>query len=329
MALNAVPPASPWAGTAQACAGVEALVRRLDLFTLKLFLSVIDEGQFGRAAAREHVVPSAATRRIQELEELAGTKLFDRSAKGVVPSPAGRVVARHARIVLTTLDAMRTELAAYSDGSAGYVSIAATRLLIVYFLAAEIGDFARRFPRMQVELREELYPGALRALQAGEVELGVYDTRVPESEFTGIQSRECRKDGLVAVMPANHPLASASSISLEILLDQDLIGTRPGSCLMANLRHAAHGIGRELRLKRSVDTLEAARSLVSAGLGVALQPASGMLPLDERDRVVAIPVQGEWAMLSYRVGWRVGKSLSPAAAALIEQLTRHELATAA
>jgi DNA-binding transcriptional LysR family regulator len=69
---------------------VHALVRRIDLFTLKLFLSTVEEGQIGRAAVREHIVASAATKRIQDLEELAGLRLLDRNPKGVVPSAAGR-----------------------------------------------------------------------------------------------------------------------------------------------------------------------------------------------------------------------------------------------
>lgn len=300
---------------------VQTLVRRGDLFTLKLFLSAIEEGQIGRAAEREHVVPSAATRRIQELEEIAGFRLLDRNAKGVVPSAAGQIVARHARAALATLDEMYRELSALTEGRAGYISIVATRLLIVYFLAAEIGRFTRERPSVEVALREESYTGTLQALLAGEAELAVYDTRGTQSEIEGIESLECRRDSLVAVIPISHPMACTSSVSLQSLLDQNLIGTRPGSCLMTNLRDAAIKTGRELHLARSVDTVEAARSLVSAGLGIALQPASEKLSAEERERVVTVPVEGDWASLSYRVGWRAGRAPTPAAAALIGQVT--------
>ena len=89
---------------------------------------------------------------------------------------------------------------------------------------------------------------------------------------------------------------------------------------MVDLRHAARRLGRELHVKHSVTTVEAARSLVSAGLGIALQPAS-MLFLDDRDRVVTVDIEGAWAERSYRVGKLSGKILAPSAQALIEQLT--------
>lgn len=305
--------------------GAQSFVRRIDPLTLNLFLSAIETGQICIAAERENIVPSAATRRIQELEELAGVRLLDRSAKGVVPSPAGQVVSRYARAVIDALIGMRQEMATFTDAKAGCLSMAATRLLLIYFVAAEVGEFTRRFPLVDVQLREESYAGTLRALIAGEVDLAVYDTRTPDTDIDGIESVECRRERLVVLMPADHKLARTPVVSLAALLDQDLIGTRPGSCLMANLRQAAHQIGRELRLKRSVDTIEAARSLVCAGLGLALQPESGVLAPHERERVIAVPLEGDWATLSYRVGWRAHQALTPVALSLLEQLKAHDV----
>ena len=307
--------------SAQVGPSLQSFLKRADLLTLKLFLSAIEEGQIGRAAERENLVPSAATRRIQELEDLAGTRLLDRSAKGVVASPAGQVVARHARMVIDALLGMRRDVVAFTHGNADTLSIAAPRLLIIYFVAAQLGEFERRYPDFEVDLREETYPDTLRALITGDVELAVFDTPVSESRIEGVDSLECRRDRLVVLVPVNHPLASARSVSLETLLEQELIGTRPASCLMSTLRHAAGRIGHELRLKRSVETLDAARSMVSAGLGVALHPQSGILSLHQREHLVTLPIDGDWATLSYRVGWREGRSLTPAAAALVEQLT--------
>ena len=298
---------------------VQALVRRVDLFTLKLFLTAIDEGQIGRAAAREHIAPSAATKRIQDLEDLAGLKLFDRNAKGVVPSQAGLVFAKHIRTVLATLDDMRRELSAFTDGIRGHVGIAAPRTLLVQFLAREIAEFTRRFPLVDVELREGTNPVVLRSLASGEVDLAVF-VHSAEAEPEGIESYECRTDRLVAVVPIGHALAKVRSISLPRLLEEDLIGIDPTTVVMANLRHAVRQIGRDFQCKYSVSTVEAARSLVSAGLGIALQPAN-MLFLDERDRLTTVEVEGAWAERSYRVGRLAGKVPTPTAEALIEQLT--------
>jgi DNA-binding transcriptional LysR family regulator len=220
--------------------------------------------------------------------------------------------------VLAQLDDMRREISAFTDGMRGHVRIAAPRLLLVQFLAGQIAEFTRRFPLVDVEVREDYNRNVVRALTSGEVDLAVF-AHSAEGGEEGIESYEYGTDRLVAVVPVGHALASATSISLERLLDEDLVGLEPATTVMENLRRAARRIGREPRVRYSVHTVEAARSLVSAGLGIALQPAS-LLFIDERDRVATVNVEGAWAERSHRVGKLRGKTLPPTAEALMEQL---------
>ena len=106
---------------------------------------------------------------------------------------------------------------------------------------------------------------------------------------------------------------------LEDLLDHDLISLGETTTILSQLRHAALAIGREPRVRFTVSTVDAARSLVSAGLGIALQPAT-MVYSDERDRVMTLPVEGEWAARSYRIGHMEGRPLTPAAEAFVDQI---------
>ncbi|MBI4692757.1 MAG: LysR family transcriptional regulator [Gammaproteobacteria bacterium] len=298
---------------------IQSLLRRVDLFTLKLFLAAIEEGQIGRAAFREHLAASAATKRIQDLEDLIGLKLFDRSARGVVPSPAGRVVERHVRTMLATLEDLRRDLAELTEGVRGLVAIASPGIMITQFLAREIGDFTRRFPLVDVTLHNAQNAEVLRSLREGEVDFAVF-SHVEGAPYDGIESIECHCDRLVAVVPAGHPLSQGPSVGLDALLDQELISLGEGTTIMSQLRHAALGIGREPRVRYTVTTIDAARSLVAAGLGIALQPGS-VACSDERDHVQTLPVVGDWAKRSYRIGYLAGRPLSPAADAFIAQMT--------
>jgi len=298
---------------------VQSLIRRVDLFTLKLFLAAVEEGQIGRAAFREHLAASAATKRIQDLEDLLGLKLFDRSARGVVPSAAGLVVERHVRSMLATLEDLRRDLAELSEGVRGHVAVAAPGMMIVQFLAREIGEFAKRFPLVEVSLYNATNADVLRALRDGEVEVALF-SHVEGAAYDGIESTECRRDRLAAVVPVGHPLAQASRVSLDDMLDEDLISLGETTTILSQLRHAALAIGREPRVRYTVGTVDAARSLVAAGLGIALQPAS-LVYSDERDHVVTLPVEGTWAERSYRIGHLEGQAPTPAAEAFTEQIT--------
>ncbi|WP_427308640.1 LysR family transcriptional regulator [Cupriavidus sp. H39] len=308
----------------------QALVRRVDLFTLKLFLSAVEEGQIGRAAAREHIAPSAATKRIQDLEDLAGLKLFERNPKGVVPSPAGEVLARHIRMMLNNLEAMRREIGEFAEGVRGHIGVCAPRLLIVHFLAREVAEFLQSYPQAQVDLREDNNAGAVRALNLGEVDLAVF-VASPDLPTEGIESFECGRDRLVAVVPRGHYWCGREELTLEELLEADIVSPA-GTTLLPNLRRAAAALGREVHSKFNVNTVEAARSMVAAGLGVTIQPESMLSPEDHGQMgtgpVCSVPLDGEWAMRSHRVGMLRGKSLGPACMAFIHQLTGHHKAAA-
>src|SRR5690606_15668253 len=64
-------------------------ISRLDLFSLRLFLTICEEKSISRAAERECLAPSAATKRVQELEHLFNVQLLYRNARATIPTPVG------------------------------------------------------------------------------------------------------------------------------------------------------------------------------------------------------------------------------------------------
>jgi len=103
----------------------KSLIRRLDLLTLQLFVAVHEEGTLTRAAARESIAVSAASKRLMELEVALGISLFVRQAKGMTLTPAGETLLHHARQMLFNVEKMGLELGEHSHGIRGYVRMLA------------------------------------------------------------------------------------------------------------------------------------------------------------------------------------------------------------
>lgn len=298
-----------------------ALTRRIDLFTLRLFLTVVEEQQIRRAAMRENIAPSAATRRIQELEEVAGIALFERHPSGMLPSPAGEVLARHVRLMFANLDVMGREVAQFAEGVRGHISISSTSAIIVQLLAPRIAEFTRQFPLIDIELQEDANVNVVNAVIAGHADLAMFYA-TDDIDCAALDVVECRTDRLTAIVPRGHPLGERTSVTVRDLLEEVLIGISPTTSMMVQLRKAAEALERQLQEKYRVNTVEAARSLVKAGLGVMIHPEC-MLPTADLSQLVLVKLDEPWAVRRLCAGTKRGEPMTAATKTFIAHLVDH------
>jgi DNA-binding transcriptional LysR family regulator len=100
--------------------------RHLDPVTLRLFVAACEERNIARAAAREALVPSAVSKRIAAVEAAIGSPLLVRGRRGIEPTPAGEVLLRQAREVLSALARTEAELTEFAAGLQGSVRVLAS-----------------------------------------------------------------------------------------------------------------------------------------------------------------------------------------------------------
>jgi len=268
-------------------------IRKLDLMTLRLFMSTIEEGNIGRAAKREMIAASAVTKRIQDMEETLGYKLFYRDPKGASLTPAGEVAANRIQAVLGAIEALSDDLSVFADGAQGHLRLAVTESVLVEYLSADVSRFMSIFPLISVEIQEDLSAKVMRAVLAGTVDVGFCPA--PIEPIDGLRQIPYRKDKLVAIMVSTHPLASRSTLSFAEILDNDLIGWADSGALMQLLDRAAKRSGREFKPKYRVTTVEGARSLVRANLGVSIQPLGMVGPYEDADHICTVPLDDDWS----------------------------------
>ncbi|MGV3048244.1 LysR family transcriptional regulator, partial [Acinetobacter baumannii] len=92
---------------------IENIIRKLDLVTLTIFQSVCDEKSLSKAAEKNMIALSAASKRLTDLEHLIGTKLFIRDGKGMQITPAGESLLYHCRTILDSVYKASVELEEY------------------------------------------------------------------------------------------------------------------------------------------------------------------------------------------------------------------------
>ena len=118
-----------------------ALLRRIDLTTLRLFLAIYEERNLTRAAAREGIAASAVSKRMNDFELACGVTLFTRMSKGMALTAAGEALLHHARVTLLNVEKIAAELGEYARGIRGHVRMLANLSAIVQFLPEDLSRF--------------------------------------------------------------------------------------------------------------------------------------------------------------------------------------------
>lgn len=291
------------------------LIRQVDLFTLRIFLSAIEERQLGLAAIRENVSASTATKRIHDLEKIAGIELLERGPKGVVATPAGAVLARHVQAIFDRLEDIRSEIAEFTEGVRGDLTIASARSIIMPFLARELGDYSRQYPSVRLIVQEVDNPQIAQQVARGEADIGVF-VAAQGLDLGGVDVTPYRRDRIVAVVPQGHRLSDRPSVSFEDLLPESVITV---NAMREAFRVAARRIGRDFTPAFDVVSTGVALSLVEAGLGVTAQPEC-LVGRDVRDRVAVLELAEPWAVRRIHIATARGRGPSPAGGALLAQL---------
>ena len=191
------------------------IARQLQDTGLRYFLEVVRCGSIREASQRLNVAGSAISRAITQLEALLEAQLFDRHARGMIPSAAGEVLAVHALKSAHDSERAVHDIQALQGMRRGRVRVAATEGFAMEFMPRLISDFATQHPGIQFHLGVHPPAECTRRILHGDADIGITMSRTPES---GIQVEHAQPSPILAVMRPGHPLTRFKQISLSQLL---------------------------------------------------------------------------------------------------------------
>ena len=296
---------------------IKNLHRRLDLTTLQLFLAIYEEGTLTRAAEREAIAVSAASKRLLELEQAVGAVLFERRARGMALTPAGETLLHHARRVLRDVENIGIELAEHASGVRGYVRMMANLSAIVEFLPEDLRAFLAVNELVKIDLEERPSGGVVEAVADSLADLGICSG---EADARGLEVTHYRHDALCVVMRDDHPLAARESVAFEETLDSDHVGLHSASSINARTHTAARQAGKALKLRIHVPGFDAVCRMVQAGMGVGVLPVNVYRIMGRPLGLVAVTLEDEWAERDLIIVTRDSARLSPVARLLFDHL---------
>jgi DNA-binding transcriptional LysR family regulator len=293
---------------------------RFDIESLRIFVAVIEEGSIAAAAGRTHLVASAVSKRVSDLETEAGTPLLYRHSRGVQATPAGEALYHHAKRLVEHLQQISDELSEYSQGLRGHARIYVNFTAIVLYLPAALHSFLRVNPQVRVDMVEKTSDEVVHAIASGVADLGIC---APAPNTLGdLQVRPYRVDKLVLLVPREHRLARSTHIGFDAALDEDFVSMPHGTSIPKLCRAAAERSGRRLRVRIEVTSFEGVRNMVGAGLGVGVLPEGSVLPYVESTRLAVVELDDAWSLRPLVIVARNFDTLPMPARILVDHLEK-------
>jgi len=240
-----------------------------DLTDLRLYLHILDSGNITAGAARSHLSLAAASARIRAMEASLGTEFLQRGRRGVSPTPAGKALAQHARVLLQQSERMQQDLADYAQGVKGQVRLLCNTTAITEYLPEVLADFLCEHPNLDIDLQELPSARITHALRQGAADLGIVSDAV---DTTDLQTLPFRADPLVLILPLDHPLSDAAPVRFSDALQHDFVGLRAESALAVYLEEQALHSGSRMQIRIRADGFDGVLRMVARGAGLAIVP---------------------------------------------------------
>jgi LysR family transcriptional regulator, benzoate and cis,cis-muconate-responsive activator of ben and cat genes len=185
-----------------------------------MFMSVAEELNFRRAAERLFIDQSALSRRIAGLEAGLGFALFKRTTRDVQLTDAGRVLYEEMTPLLLGFGQAVETARAAAQGKRGRLSLAYMSFAAPGVLPDAVRRFAGRYPDVALTLTQMRTQAQKLALSREEIDAGFMLGPFQNPQF---HQRPIRSERLVALAPADHPLASQTAVTLADIAAETLI----------------------------------------------------------------------------------------------------------
>ncbi|MBP2297583.1 hydrogen peroxide-inducible genes activator [Azospirillum picis] len=291
---------------------------------LRYLVAVVDRRHFGQAAESCLVSQSTLSAGLQELEELLGATLVERTRRSVLPTPLGREIAERARQLLKGAEELVDITRSAADPMSGSLHLGVIPTIGPFLIPRVMPALRETFPRLRLYLREDQTARLLDQLNAGKLDAALLALPYPTGD---LETEDIAEDHFSFVCPADHRLSGTDPTQPVAVPSEDLLLLEDGHCLRDHAMAACALDATPHNTAFQGTSLHTLVQMVANGLGVTLLPQmavdSGILRgLDLTVRPLAGDRPGRRIALAWRRTSGRKETFQCLAAALREEMTR-------
>lgn len=256
-------------------------MRGFNLDHLQTFADVVRLGSFSAAAARLNLTQPAVSLQVRQLELKLGLKLIERVGRKATPTAAGRALLQHAGGIDAAVNAALEDVAQHGRSVTGRVRIGIGATACIHILPPILSDLRRRFPQLDLMVNTGNAPEILRAIEENSLDLGLV-TLPPNSKNLGraLDVTPLIDDDFVAIAPKAMKLPDP--VTPAALMAQPLVIPEPGGNTRSLIDGWFASAGLTPKPGMELDSVEAIKQLVGAGLGCSVLPGMALATPESR-----------------------------------------------
>ncbi len=248
----------------------------MQLESLKMFVDVVETGSFSRAAQLNHVTQSAVSQQIRALETRYEQRLLSRSARQVLPTPAGERLFRGCKEVLARFSEVEQEIREQSTEVSGACNVSCIYSVGLHELHSIQKQLLRTHPKVNVRLNYRRSDQVYDDVILGAADLGLVAYPQPRA---GVDLIPFREDKLALILSPGHPLAAKSKVSMSALTGLPFIAFDREAPSRKGIDKLFRDREIELNPTMEMDNVETIKRAVELGLGISVLP----LPTVQRE----------------------------------------------
>jgi DNA-binding transcriptional LysR family regulator len=239
---------------------------------LRILKAIAAEGSFKRAADSLYVSQPAVSLQVQHLERQLDVPLFDRGGRRAQLTEAGQLLLSYGDRILSLCQETCRAIEDLQNLNGGTLIIGASQTTGTYLMPQMIGLFRKKYPDVSVQLHVHSTRRTAWSVANGQIDLAIIGGEIPADLQDSLEITPYAEDELALILPTSHPLAQMGSLPIEELFKLQFITLDSQSTIRKAIDRVLLDSGvdpRQLALAMELNSIEAIKNAVQAGLGAA------------------------------------------------------------
>lgn len=289
----------------------------MTLSELRFVVSVAQEKNFRRAAAKSFVSQPALSLAIKKIENELGVLIFERNRMGISLTTVGEKIVNQAQIVLEEVDKIKAISVVEKNTQQVEIKIGLIYSIAPYLLPSIIPLVKNSSPEIILEAEEDITTNLIKKLEEGSIDAAIIALPfvVP-----GIETQPLYDEPFKVLIPTKHPWNNKQKINAKELKNEKILLLDNTHCFSMQVREACPGISDKAEVQAGT-SLETIRNMVASNLGISILPQSATANNYSNDLINILPFESPIPFRRVAMAFRRGSSKQASLVKIVKSIT--------